>query len=62
MKQAFLVLVALAFVSAGYAQEPSRAEKKRSAKSGKAHQKPTAEQIRKFNELEKKQHKAAAKP
>ena len=41
--------------------EAQNVEPKKAAKQ-KAHKKPTAEQIRKFNELEKKQHKAAAKP
>ena len=49
----------LAVFSFAGAQE---VQKKKAAKPGKSHSKPTAEQIRKFNELEKKQQKAATKP
>jgi hypothetical protein len=36
------------------AQEPAKKKKKPAAAKAVAHKKPTAEQIRKFNELEKK--------
>jgi hypothetical protein len=53
-----LLAILLAFVMAGAsAQDVPQKKKKAAAKksAAKAHAKPTAEQIRKFNELEKKQ-------
>ena len=53
-----LLAILLAFVMAGAsAQDVPQKKKKGGAKktSVKAHAKPTPEQIRKFNELEKKQ-------
>ena len=52
--KALLVLLALALPA--FAQEkPPAPKKKPAAKQPVAHKKPTREQIRKFNELEKKQ-------
>lgn len=53
-----LLAILLAFVMAGAsAQDVPQKKKKAGAKQAavKAHAKPTPEQIRKFNELEKKQ-------
>ena len=48
-------IVALAVAGSALAQDAPKKKKKAAAKTElKAHQKPTAEQIRKFNELEKK--------
>jgi hypothetical protein len=48
-------IVALALSASAAAQDVPKKKKKAAQKTElKAHQKPTAEQIRKFNELEKK--------
>src|SRR6185503_16819768 len=51
-----VLILAMAFGSAALAQDVTPKKKKKPAQKTelKAHQKPTAEQIRKFNELEKK--------
>jgi len=51
-----VLTLAMAFGSAALSQDVTPKKKKKPAQKTelKAHQKPTAEQIRKFNELEKK--------
>jgi len=59
-----LLIVALAFALPAWAQEkaPAAPRKKPAAKTQQAaHKKPTAEQIRKFNQLEKKPAAEATK-
>jgi hypothetical protein len=59
-----LLIVALAFALPAWAQEkaPAAPKKKPAAKTQQAaHKKPTAEQIRKFNQLEKKPAAEATK-
>jgi hypothetical protein len=53
----WLGLILLIFGAAALAQEAPKKKKKPAAKQVelKAHQKPTPEQIRRFNELQKKQ-------
>ena len=55
----FIVLLALALPAA--AQDKPAPKKKAAAAAAKAHKKPSAEQIRKFNELEKKRQREAKK-
>ena len=56
MRSIGLILGLLLAITA-FAQEPAKKKKKPAAKETqlKAHQKPTPEQIRRFNELQKKQ-------
>ena len=51
-----VLILAMAFGSAALAQDVTPKKKKKPAQKTalKAHQKPTPDQIRKFNELEKK--------
>jgi len=55
----FVVLLALALPAA--AQDRPAPKKKAAVASAKAHKKPSAEQIRRFNELEKKRQRDAKK-
>jgi hypothetical protein len=51
------VLIAMVFGAAALAQDKAPEKKKTEKKAQKAHKKATPEQIRRFNELEKKQQK-----
>ncbi|HKU45998.1 MAG TPA: hypothetical protein VJQ58_03880 [Burkholderiales bacterium] len=48
-------MLALLLAGPVSAQEPAAKKKPVAAKKKKSHQKPTAEQIRRFNDLQKKQ-------
>jgi hypothetical protein len=50
----FVLVLGLALTPA-VAQEVPKKKNRKSTAAAKAHQKPTAEQIRRFNELQKKQ-------
>ena len=56
-----LLLLALALPAWSQDKAPAAPKKKPAAKQPSAHKKPSAEQIRKFNQLEKKQATAPKK-
>jgi hypothetical protein len=53
--RAFTIGLALSLLGPAYAQQPAPKNKPRPAAKQVAHKKPTPQQIRRFDELEKKQ-------